>query len=634
MITIDDILSRYWGFSSFRPLQLEIITSVLNGRDTVALLPTGGGKSLCFQIPSLASDGICIVVSPLVALMQDQVQELKNKGIKALHLSGGISFDELSTSLDNALYGNYKFLYLSPERLQQEIVQNYIREMKVNLIAVDEAHCISQWGYDFRPAYLNIVKLRELQPLAPFLALTATATPEVLTDTIEQLKLELPQVFQQSFIRKNISYQVLFEDDKIYKTVELLRKNTGSAIVYIRNRQKTIEISEQLNAYGINSSFYHGGLTTKEKKEKLLEWKSGRISTIVATNAFGMGIDHANVRFVIHLQLPESMESYFQEAGRAGRDGEYSEAIIIYNSSDKAQLHNQFISSLPEAKDVKQIYKHLNNYFQISYGEGQNEMLPFSFLNFVKTYQLNASLTYNTLKSLDRVGVIQLSEEFNRKTIVRFKLSSSDLLDYFQRDVRVAVIGKTLLRLYEGIYSLPIAINLDLVSARTGQSVDTVIQVLEQMKKEEVLELQLFHTDSSIIFLVPREDDRTINPIIKEIRRINDRKVDQVKAMIAYVENLKECRSTQLVRYFGEKDSLPCEICSVCLSKNKPKKKAKPEDIIPEILHLLEENPLNSRELKEILEVSEERLLEALQILIANEKIGINSKNQFIKPSK
>ena len=389
MNNVRDIVAKFWGFTSFKPMQEEIIASVINGKDTVALLPTGGGKSICFQIPALAMEGICIVVSPLVALMGDQVNALKERGIKALKITGGISFEELNTLLDNALYGNYKFLYLSPERLQQEIVQNYIRQMNVNLIAVDEAHCISQWGNDFRPAYKNITILREIHPLVPIIALTATATPEVLEDTISELKMKLPAVFKNSFDRENLSYQVFKEDDKLYRTVQLLKKNSGSAIVYVRNRKGTTEISDQLNSLGIYVIFYHGGISSKEKSQKLQSWRSGAISTMVATNAFGMGIDHPNVRFVIHLQIPESLESYFQETGRAGRDGEMASAVLLYNGYDKILVKTQFVDSLPTTSDLKKIYRTLNNYFQIPYGEGEFTKHNFNFSEFCQAYSLN-----------------------------------------------------------------------------------------------------------------------------------------------------------------------------------------------------------------------------------------------------
>lgn len=625
-------LERYWGFSSFRPLQEEIITSVLNGRDTVALLPTGGGKSLCYQLPGLIQDGICLVISPLVALMNDQVNALKEKGIKALHLSGGISFDELNILLDNALYGNYKFLYLSPERLQQEIVQNYIKQMKVNLIAIDEAHCISEWGNDFRPAYKNLLVLRELHPLTPFLALTATATPEVLEDTISELKLELPAVFKNSFVRKNISYQVIFEDDKLYRTEKLLKTNPGSAIVYVRSRSKTVEISQQLNALGISSHFFHGGLSSKEKADRLQLWRNGHVSTMVATNAFGMGIDHPNVRFVIHLQIPESLESYFQEAGRAGRDGEYSQAILLHNAHDQIQVKKQYLDSLPDISDVKEVYRRLNNYFQIPYGEGENTSRRFNFGNFCQTFSLKPLLTYNALNFLDRLGVIQISEEFGRKTFVQFLLPSDVLLDYFQNDLQTSVIGKTILRLYGGIFEMPIAINLDTIASRTGQTIELIIQILEKMERDRVIHLQLQTTDAILFFLVPREDDRTINVISREIEAQNKKKKSQINSMLTYVENNQICRSIQLVSYFGEKLTEKCGICSVCLSQPIGIKEMDLRKLVKTILELLKDGELSSREISETLDQSEEAIIKALKILTDQEFIKISIRNKYYIP--
>lgn len=625
-------LERYWGFSSFRPLQEEIITSVLNGRDTVALLPTGGGKSLCYQLPGLIQDGICLVISPLVALMNDQVNALKEKGIKALHLSGGISFDELNILLDNALYGNYKFLYLSPERLQQEIVQNYIKQMKVNLIAIDEAHCISEWGNDFRPAYKNLLVLRELHPLTPFLALTATATPEVLEDTISELKLELPAVFKNSFVRKNISYQVIFEDDKLYRTEKLLKTNPGSAIVYVRSRSKTVEISQQLNALGISSHFFHGGLSSKEKADRLQLWRNGHVSTMVATNAFGMGIDHPNVRFVIHLQIPESLESYFQEAGRAGRDGEYSQAILLHNAHDQIQVKKQYLDSLPDISDVKEVYRRLNNYFQIPYGEGENTSHRFNFGSFCQTFSLKPLLTYNALNFLDRLGVIQLSEEFGRKTFVQFLLPSDVLLDYFQNDLQTSVIGKTILRLYGGIFEMPIAINLDTIASRTGQTIELIIQILEKMERDRVIHLQLQTTDAILFFLVPREDDRTINVISREIEAQNKKKRSQINSMLTYVENNQICRSIQLVSYFGEKLTEKCGICSVCLSQPIGIKEMDLRKLVKTILELLKDGELSSREISETLDQSEEAIIKALKILTDQEFIKISIRNKYYIP--
>ena len=610
-------------------MQEEIIASALDGKDTVALLPTGGGKSLCFQVPAMAMEGICIVISPLVALMGDQINTLKERGIKALKLTGGITFDELNTLLDNALYGNYKFLYLSPERLQQEIVQNYIKQMNVNLIAVDEAHCISQWGNDFRPAYKNITLLREIHPLVPIIALTATATPEVLEDTISELKMELPAVFKNSFVRENLSYQVFKEDDKLYRAEQLLKNNTGSAIVYVRNRKGTIEIAEQLNSLGISATFYHGGISAKEKAQKLTSWRNGNISTMVATNAFGMGIDHPHVRFVIHLQIPESIESYFQEAGRAGRDGDYAAAILLFNEYDKIYVKQQFVESLPTTSHLKKIYRTLNNYFQISYGEGEFTKHNFNFSEVSKTYGLNSLLAYNALNSLDRLGIIQLSQEFGRKSTVQFLISSKEVLNYFEKDLTASVIGKTVLRIYGGIFEMPTAINLDLITSKTGQSIETVISVLKKLERDQVVEMMLQITDATLTFLVPREDDKTINVISRDVEALNRKKTAQVNSVLHYIENTKTCRSVQLVSYFGETTASKCGICSNCNKQNPNLSNKELQLLANQILALLEGGDLSSREISEKLTFTETNILKVIKLLLDEEKIKINLKNQY-----
>ncbi len=623
------ILNKYWGHSHFLSMQEEIITSVLNGKDTIALLPTGGGKSICFQIPALAQEGICIVISPLVALMTDQVNTLKKKGIKALAITGGISYTALNTLLDNAIFGNYKFLYLSPERLQQDLIQNAIRQMNVNLFAIDEAHCISQWGNDFRPAYKNINVLSTLHPLIPFLALTATATPEVLEDTIVQLKLEQHSVFKSSFVRKNLSYQVIQEDDKLYRIEHLLKNNSDAAIIYVRSRKQAVTISEQLNSLGISSNYYHGGIAPEEKLIRLDDWLQGKTAVMVATNAFGMGIDHPKVRYVIHTQLPESLESYFQEAGRAGRDGNYAIAIIIYNAYDKIVVKKQFIDSRPTTKDLKKLYRNLSNYFQISYGEGAFSSHSFSFTDFIKTYSLNSLLTYNELVALDRLGVLQLSRQFGRKSILKFILNSENILHYFEQEHSISLIGKTILRLYGGIFETLTAINLELIASKTGQSVTKVISVLKRMEHDQVIELTLYHTDATITFTVPREDDKSIHVIAKELERLNQKKIRDVNAVLNYIENTRDCKSLQLVHYFGETIAKSCGICSVCSSQKKTPSKNELKLISKKILLLLEESELTSREISERLTFTEDKILVVLQLLQDNHKLKINTKNQY-----
>ena len=416
MKTPIDILKAYWRYNSFRPLQEEIIQSVLENKNTFALLPTGGGKSICYQIPALLKEGICVVISPLVALMHDQANRLKSMGIKTSVLSGGISYKDLDIMLDNCIYGNFKFLFLSPERLQQELVRERLKKMTLSLIAIDEAHCISQWGNDFRPAYKNIGFLRDNFPKTPVLALTATATQEVINDTIHELNLEDHSLFKGSFFRENLAYSVRKEEDKLYHIKLLLKTLNGNAIIYVRNRKATQNLSAALNSFGFKATFFHGGLPTLEKTKKLDDWTHERTPIMVATTAFGMGIDKANVRLVIHINLPESLESYYQEAGRAGRDNKSSNAIIIYNEQDKINLKNQFIKTLPKVEFLKVLYRKLSSFFQISYGEGAFTTHQFNFNAFCLHYNFNPTLVFNGINTLDRMGVLKLSQQFGQTT--------------------------------------------------------------------------------------------------------------------------------------------------------------------------------------------------------------------------
>ena len=625
----EHILDEYWGYQNFLPMQEDIITSVLNGRDTVALLPTGGGKSVCFQVPALVLDGICIVVSPLVALMTDQVNTLKKKGIKALSIPGGISFQNLNILLENAIYGNYKFLYLSPERLSQELVQNSIRKMNVNLFAIDEAHCISQWGNDFRPTYKNCNILRSLHPLVPTIGLTATATPEVVTDLSIQLHLEEPNILKSSFVRKNLSYQVQYENDKLYRIEQYLKANNDTAIIYVRSRKNTVETSSHLNSLGISSNFYHGGISSEDKNTRLKDWLQGKTKVMVATNAFGMGIDNPKVRFVFHTQLPESIESYYQEAGRAGRDGNFSRAIILFNDFDKILIKKQFIDSRPNTEQLKKLYRTLSNYFQVSYGEGEFTSHSFSFAEFCKQYHLNNMVTYNGLTALDRLGIIQLSKQFGRNSVLKFVIDSDRLIKYFNQNPTISIIGKTILRIYGGIFESPTSVKIDLISSKTGQSINKIIEALEKMQKEGVLDLNLYHTDATITFVVPREDDKTINMVSRELEALNQKKIDEVKSVLNYVTNNKVCRSVQLVSYFGETTAENCGVCSVCASQKSIPSKKEAIHISKKILELLEEREMTSRVISEKLTFTESKILIVLRHLQDAEKVKINTKNEY-----
>ncbi|TXE10785.1 RecQ family ATP-dependent DNA helicase [Gelidibacter salicanalis] len=623
------ILERYWNHTSFRPLQEEIIDAVLNNEDTFALLPTGGGKSICFQVPALVKDGICIVVSPLIALMKDQVDQLKAKGIKAMAITSGIPYKTLDTLLDNCIYGNYKFLYLSPERLQQTLVQDRIQQMPVNLIAVDEAHCISQWGNDFRPAYKNIAVLRQLHPSVNVIALTATAKPKVVQEIMTELDFMAPKVFQASFKRPNIAYMVLDTHDKHYKIGQILNKYPGPSIIYARTRRATLELHAYLESKGISATYYHGGISNKEKNDHLEHWSNNQKTVMVATTAFGMGIDKPDVKTVIHVNLPESLESYYQEAGRGGRNGDKAFAVILKNATDEQQLKHQYLSSLPSVDFIKKVYRKLCNYFQISYGEGFLTQHQFNFNVFCKTYDFPTSTAYNAVQILDRNSIISLSQQFNYQTKLQFLISSQALFGYLNTHKPFEPIIKAILRTYGGIFDQNMKINLTLVSEKSQVPEHKIIQVLQQLEKDGVVNFHHSNTDSELTFLQPREDDKTINRIANIIEQQQRLKESQIDAVITYITDDELCKSMQLLDYFGEKRSTPCGICTVCLSKAKQVKRATPKNISYDIILLLETQPLTSRALVEQLDYSEKEILDTLQLMLSNAILEVTNTNVY-----
>ncbi|MHA7843201.1 MAG: RecQ family ATP-dependent DNA helicase [Winogradskyella sp.] len=624
-----EVLERYWSYMSFRPLQEDIINSVLANEDTFALLPTGGGKSICFQVPALMKEGICVVVSPLIALMKDQINTLKQRGIKAIALTSGMSYKDLDIQLDNCIYGNYKFLYLSPERLQQPLVQERLQLMQVNLIAVDEAHCISQWGNDFRPAYKNISILRQLHPQVNCIALTASAKYTIIDDIIENLDFVASKVYKASFTRKNIAYQVVQTEDKLFQLKHIISKNQGSSIVYVRNRRATKDISNYIEAQGFSSTFYHGGITNKEKNERLQQWLSEQKLIMVATTAFGMGIDKSNVKNVIHFNLPESIESYYQEAGRAGRDGKLANAVILKQNIDEDHLKSQFLSTLPSSDYVKTIYKKLCSYFQIAYGEGENSTFQFDFKTFCATYKLNPSITYNTLTLLDRNSIIALTQHFNFRTKIQFLIPNNPLFQYLERHLELNTLVKVLLRTYGGIFDYETKVNLNLVIEKTSMPEKKVIEQLKQLEKDEVISLEMANTDSEITFLKPREDSITINPIIKTIEQQHQLKHQQVEAVINYVNNDTICKNRQLLAYFGEKTKEDCGLCSVCLQKTTNPQTKTNDNVADKILKALEQENLSSRQLLLIVSCAESELIASLKALIETRKIKITDANTY-----
>lgn len=622
-----EILKQYWGYSEFKTSQEQIIDAVLAKKDVLALLPTGGGKSLCFQIPALVNQGICIVVSPLIALIKNQVDTLKEKGIKAIALTGNIPQNELIDLLDNCLYGNYKFLYLSPERLRQDIIKDRILQMNVNLIAIDEAHCISQWGNDFRPAYLDCAILRDLAPDVPIIALTATATPEVAKDIVENLKLQDFYLEKTSFSRDNITFLVKFNDDKSYQLKQELSKTKKSSIVYVRTRRNTIELSNFLNYQAISATYYHGGLSKKEKDNRLEDWLGDKVQVIVATNAFGMGIDKPDVEVVVHYQIPDSIENYFQESGRAGRNGEPAKAILITNNADENQVKGQFLSGLPTVAFLRQLYNRLNNYFQISYGEISPEVYSLNFNTFCDTYKLNPYITYNGLRMLDQNSVLSLTESFSKKTSIQFIATKNQIFDYLETYTKSAPIIQTILRTYGGIFEYDTKINTWSIAKKVNLPENVIAKTLEQLAKDQIINYSAQSNDIEIVFLVPREDDSTINMFAKKVDALITQKTKNIDTMLAYLKNDTVCRNQYLLNYFGEKRE-KCGQCDVCL-KAVPLHVSVIELAKEAILKQLKMSPQSSRKL--IIEVlyKEDVIFNALQELLEEEIITLNTTNQY-----
>ncbi|MVO09162.1 RecQ family ATP-dependent DNA helicase [Flavobacterium sp. TP390] len=618
------ILQTYWKHNSFRPLQEEIIHAVLEGKDTFALLPTSGGKSICYQIPGMQMEGICLVISPLIALIKDQVQNLQNKGIKAISLLGGIPQNETIDLLDNCEFGNYKFLYLSPERMQQDWIVERLKRLPINLIAIDEAHCVSQWGHDFRPSYLKIKDLKNHFPKVPFLALTASATQRVQEDIIEHLALENPVRFQKSFERSNLAYHVIETEDKLYKVRQILSKNPQSSIIYVRNRKSCLEIAGQLQSLGLKSTYFHGGLPAKEKESNMQLWLENKVQVMVATNAFGMGIDKPDVKTVIHIQLPESLENYYQEAGRAGRNGEKAFGILLVSVGDIEIAKKQFLSSLPDKDFLKEIYSKLNNYFQIAYGEGYNETFNFNLNQFCSQYNFPVLKTFNALQYLDRQAVITLQNEYSEKVSLQFTVPSKEVIRYMSLHPKSEEIITSILRTYPGIFEIETLINISLVAKKSGSNEKEVLKTITDLEKSNTIILHIQNNDSKITFNEVREDALTINRISKPLEKQNEIKVNQLKSVINFISK-DQCKSRILLQYFDEKKTKECGICSYCVSqKNKIS-----EESISKILSLLQNEPLSSREIENRLDKTTEEIIFAIQTLLENNKIAINTYNQY-----
>lgn len=622
-----EILQKYWKHDTLREPQGDIIASVLDGKDTFALMPTGGGKSICFQVPGMMQDGIGLVISPLISLMRDQVINLENKGIKAIALTGGIHPDEISNLLDNCQFGNYKFLYLSPERLQNDWILERIKNLPINGIAIDEAHCISQWGHDFRPAYLKIAQLRAHFPKVPFLALTASATLRVKEDIIAQLKLESPQVFSKSFYRANISYMVFESEDKLHFLEQILHKNPEPSIIYVTNRKSCLETARQLENRGLTAIYYHGGLSSKEKEKHMKLWMEEKVQVMVATNAFGMGIDKPNVKTVIHLHLPQNLENYYQESGRAGRNGEKAFAILLNNPSDISHAEAQFLSVLPDKDFLNLIFYKICNYFQIAYGEGIDEQFSFNLNQFCSKYNFPTLKTYNALLFLDRQGVINLSHEFTEKVSLQFIIPSKEVIRYMSLNPNDKEIILTILRTYSGIYDIETQINLTLIAKKSNSTEKIVSSLLQKLNEKEIIRMIAKKNDVTLTFNEIREDERTISRVSRYLVAQNKLKTEQLHAVLYYCQETKTCKQKLLMQYFGETIISNCGICSFCISKTKPEQNI--ETSTQKIIAVLKIGNLNSRDLQKQTKISKEAIIFALQELLERDVIQIDASNLY-----
>ena len=565
---IHKILKEYWGYDKFRELQENIITSIIEGKDTLGLMPTGGGKSITFQVPALAMQGTCLVITPLIALMKDQVQNIKDKGIRAAAIYSGMTYQDIQREMDNCILGNYKFLYVSPERLSTPLFLSKIKQLNINLIAVDESHCISQWGYDFRPSYLRIAEIRQIIPDAPILALTATATPDVVEDIQNKLCFNPDkQVFRKSFLRKNLAYVVKYSDDKERMMLKILNSVPGSSVVYVRNRKRTKEIAELLTQNGISADFYHAGINNEEKDERQNSWKSGDCRVIVATNAFGMGIDKPDVRTVIHLDLPDSLEAYFQEAGRAGRDGEKAYAVLIYSNSDKTKLKKRISDNYPDKEFIKNVYNSLCYYYQICVGETMEKPSPFDIGKFCSIYKYSITQTASALKLLQQDGYIELDDEPENSSRVIFSIERDELYDINTTEEEDIVL-KALMRNYSGLFSDYVYIDESLIARKSEKTKDEVYRILTTLRQNGVINYIPMKKEPRIMFVRGRvESERfCISKSVYNVRK--DIFEHRISCAIDYAENKYTCRSKLLLKYFGEELSQDCGCCDNCLNRN------------------------------------------------------------------
>jgi ATP-dependent DNA helicase RecQ len=620
------ILQKYWGYSSFRDSQEDIIEAVLNKRDVVTILPTGGGKSLCYQVPGLILEGVCLVISPLISLMNDQTEQLRNNGIKALTIKSKATTDEIVSLFDNLKFGKYKFLYLSPERLQSDLVIQKIKEININLIAVDEAHCISEWGHDFRPSYRLIYKVRDLLPNINMIALTATATKKVVDDIIENLNLSKTSIFKKSFYRNNLAYQIIKNENKLGKLEQIFKKNPFPTIIYVNSRKKTEDISNFINAKGYLSTFYHGGMTNESKTIAFDSWMNEDRLIMVATNAFGMGIDKPNVKVVIHLDLPASIENYVQEAGRAGRNGEKSFSVVLQNENDINSFKKNTLETIPTINEIKNVHRKLYQYFQIALGELPEVSFDFNFLKFCQTYKLSHKKTTTIFQILKKNSIIEINSKFSQKSTVIFIISSKQLIRQTFNNKLTRKLIDFILRSHGGVFQKEVKINEFDIAKRMQINSLTVKELLNKLDHLNIIDYKEASSNEDFTFLTPREDDKTINRISRSIEKYLNQQQKKSKELIYFIRNNTTCRYIQLSRYFNEKKVSKCTLCDVCISD----KKNSSNRIEKDIKELFKDRKeISQDEIIFSLEHDEKAILIHLRNLLSKDKIGLTANNKF-----
>ena len=610
-----DVLNQYWGYDAFRPLQQDIIQSVLDGRDTLGLMPTGGGKSITFQVPTMAMDGMALVVTPIISLMKDQVDRLRALNIKATYLYAGLTRAEVNRTYEKCLYGNYKFLYVSPERLQSQSFMERLRQMPVSLIVVDEAHCISQWGYDFRPSFLRIAEVRKLFPKVPVLALTATATPVVVEDIQRCLQFRETNVFSMSFARSNLSYVVRHTEEKATELAHILRSVPGTAIVYVRSRKRAKQISDELNRLGIRADFYHAGLYVEDKEDKQNKWTTDQCRVMVATNAFGMGIDKPDVRLVVHVDIPNSLEEYYQEAGRAGRDGKRSYAVLLVKHTDQRTLRRHITEAFPDKDFIRNVYERVGNFLGVSIGEGYQQMFDFNFNLFCQTFNLPVLATHNALKILTQSGYIEFVEEIETQSRVMILARKDQLYDLDTTTPGADQVLQAILRLYTGLFADYVFINEDVISYRTGLDQETIYKSLLELTRMHILHYVPRKRTPYIIYTTSREEPKYVlipKAIYEDLRQ---RMTDRIEATINYAYSDTGCRERMLLGYFGEQRADACGQCDLCIDMRKREDHA-PGDVQQGILYMAGLRPRRLEDFLSTLSFPRDEVISMLSFLV------------------